>query len=228
MSVIKSSTPLRLTTKSYQPSIFNYQLSTIKDMELDNLKSLWRKEDISDTPEISPEKQRQMHHPLERIRKSMRYEFWSTVILLPVILIVIWFFPLPFRFNLYIEILVISMALVTTFFFTKFFKLYKEISNPALGTLDSLKDLLHQFELNKQYYVSFYLSFVPFFVCEMIIILESMPQTHHYSDTMLTIVFLGSVAFWLTMVYFIGMAWFKNFYGKYIDRIKKLVDEMKK
>ena len=49
--------------------------------------------------------------------------------------------------------------------FTKFFKLYKEISNPALGTLDSLKDLLHQFELNKQYYVSFYLSFVPFFVC---------------------------------------------------------------
>ena len=107
-------------------------------------------------------------------------------------------------------------------------KLYKEISNPALGTLDSLKDLLHQFELNKQYYVSFYLSFVPFFVCEMIIILESMPQTHHYSDTMLTIVFLGSVAFGLTMVYFIGMAWFKNFYGKYIDRIKKLVDEMKK
>ena len=79
-------------------------------MELDNFKSLWQKEDISDTPEISPEKQRQMHHPLERIRKNMRYEFWSTVVLLPVILIVIWFFPLPFRFNLYIEILVISMA----------------------------------------------------------------------------------------------------------------------
>ena len=196
-------------------------------MELDNLKSLWNKEDVSETPEISPEKQRQLHHPLERIRKNMRYEFWSTVILMPIILIIIWFFPLPFRFNLYIETLVISMSLVTVFFFNKFFKLYKEISNPALGTLDSLKDLLHQFDLNKQYYVSFYLSFIPFFVCEMIIVLESMPQTHHYSNAMLAIVFLGSVAFGLTMVYFIGMVWFKHFYGKYIKKIEVLVEEMK-
>ena len=147
---------------------------------------------------------------------------------MPILLMIIWFFPLPFRFNLYLEILVISMTLVTAFFFSKFFKLYKEISNPTLGTLDSLKDLLHQFDLNKQYYVSFYLSFVPFFVCEMIIILESIPQTHNYSNTMLTIVFLSSVAFGLTMVYFIGTAWFKHFYGKYINKIEKLVEEMKK
>ena len=196
-------------------------------MDLDNLKSLWNKEDVSDTPEISKEKQRQIHHPLERIRRNMRYEFWSTIIMLPIILVVIWFFPLPFRFTLYIEILVMSMAIVTAFFFTKFFKLYKEISNPALGTLDALKDLLHQFELNKQYYVSFYLSFVPFFVCEMIIVLEFIPQTHDYSNTVLAMVFIGSVAFGLTMVYFIGMAWFKHFYGKYIRKIEILVAEMK-
>ncbi len=197
-------------------------------MDLDNLKSLWNKEDVSETPEISREKQRQIHHPLERIRRNMRYEFWSTILMLPIILVVIWFFPLPFRFTLYIEILVISMAIVTAFFFTKFFKLYKEISNPALGTLDALKDLLHQFELNKQYYVSFYLSFVPFFVCEMIIVLEFIPQTHDYSNTVLAMVFIGSVAFGLTMVYFIGMAWFKHFYGKYIRKIEILVEEMKR
>jgi len=197
-------------------------------MEFDHLKSLWNKEDVSETPEISREKQRQIHHPLERIRRNMRYEFWSTIITLPIILVVIWFFPLPFRFTLYIEILVISMAIVTAFFFTKFFKLYKEISNPALGTLDALKDLLHQFELNKQYYVSFYLSFVPFFVCEMIIVLEFIPQTHDYSNTVLAMVFIGSVAFGLTMVYFIGMAWFKHFYGKYIRKIEILVEEMKR
>ena len=157
----------------------------------------------------------------------MRYEFWSTVVLMPFILIIIWFFPLPFRFNLYIEILLISMALVTTFFFTKFFKLYKEISNPALGTLDSLKDLLHQFELNKQYYVSFYLSFVPFFVCEMIIITESIPYNHKYTDGLLAVKFIISILLGLFFLYFAGNWWFKHFYGKYIDRIKKLVDEMK-
>lgn len=196
-------------------------------MDLDHIKSLWNKEDVSDTPEISAERQRQIHNPLERIRRNMRYEFWSTAILMPFVLIGIWFFPLPFRFILYIEILVISMALVTGFFFNKFFKLYKEISNPTLGTYDSLKDLLHQFELNKQYYLSFYLSFVPFYVCEMIIIIESIPHTHHYTNSYLTFVFLASVLFGLCMLYFIGNWWFKHFYGKYIDRIRKLVEEMK-
>ena len=196
-------------------------------MDLDNLKTLWNKEDVSETPEISPEKQRQIHHPLERIRKNMRYEFWSTVVLMPFVLIAIWFFPLSFRFTLYIEILVVSMVLVTVFFFSKFFKLYKEISNPTLGTYDSLKDLLHQFELNKQYYLSFYLSFVPFFVCEMIIVIESIPHTHHYTNGYLTLVFIGSVLFGLSLLYFIGNWWFKHFYGKYIDKIKLLVEEMK-
>jgi len=196
-------------------------------MELDNLKSLWNKEDVSETPEISPEKQKQMHHPLERIRRNMRNEFWSTAILLPIILIVIWFFPIPFRFKLYIEVLVASMALITGFFFSKFFNLYKEISNPALGTLDSLKDLLHQFELNKQYYLSFYLSFVPFFVCEIIIVTESIPYTHEYTDGLLAFKFLASILFGLFFIYILGNWWFKHFYGKYIKKIEALVEEMK-
>lgn len=197
-------------------------------MELDNLKSLWDKEDVSKTPEISPEKQREMHHPLERIRKNMRKEFWSTAIFLPIVLIVIWFFPIPFRFKLYIEVLVASMTFVTGFFFSKFFKLYKEISNPTLGTLDSLKDLIHQFDLNKQYYVSFYLSFVPFLVCEMIILIESIPYTRNYTDGYLVYTLLAPVILGLFALYFIGKWWFKNLYGKYMEKIEILVEEMKK
>jgi hypothetical protein len=119
------------------------------------------------------------------------------------------------------------MTLVTVFFFSKFFKLYKEISNPTLGTYDSLKDLFHQFELNKQYYLSFYLSFVPFFVCEIIIITESIPYSHQYTDGLLAFKFIISILFGLFALYFFGNWWFKHFYGKYIDRIKKLVEEMK-
>ncbi|WP_312824561.1 hypothetical protein [Epilithonimonas sp.] len=196
-------------------------------MDLDNLKSLWNKEDVSETPEISTERQKEIHLPLEKIRKNMRNEFWSTIILLPIILIVIWFFQIPFRFRLYIEVLVGSMTLVTVFFFSKFFKLYKDIGNPTLGTYDSLKDLFHQFELNKQYYLSFYLSFVPFFVCEIIIITESIPYSHEYTDGLLAFKFLLSILFGLFVLYFAGNWWFKHFYGKYIDKIKLLVDEMK-
>lgn len=157
----------------------------------------------------------------------MRNEFWSTIILLPIVLIAIWFFNIPFRFRLYIEVLVASMTLVTVFFFSKFFKLYREISNPTLGTYDSLKDLFHQFELNKQYYLSFYLSFVPFFVCEIIIITESIPYSHQYTDGLLAVKFIISILFGLFALYFFGNWWFKHFYGKYIDKIKLLVEEMK-
>ncbi|QIY83151.1 hypothetical protein HER18_06175 [Chryseobacterium sp. NEB161] len=197
-------------------------------MDLDNLKTLWNKEDVSETPEISTERQKEIHLPLEKIRKNMRHEFWSTLILLPLVLIFIWFFEIPFRFKLYIEVLVASMTLITVFFFSKFFKLYKEIGNPTLGTYDSLKDLFHQFELNKQYYLSFYLSFVPFLVCEMIIVIESIPHTHQYTNGYLTLLFLGSVLFGLFFLYFIGNWWFQYFYGKYIKRIRKLVEEMRK
>lgn len=196
-------------------------------MDLDNLKSLWNKEDVSETPEISTERQKEIHLPLEKIRKNMRNEFWSTIILLPIVLIAIWFFNIPFRFRLYIEVLVASMTLVTVFFFSKFFKLYREISNPTLGTYDSLKDLFHQFELNKQYYLSFYLSFVPFFVCEIIIITESIPYSHQYTDGLLAVKFIISILFGLFALYFFGNWWFKHFYGKYIDKIKLLVEEMK-
>lgn len=196
-------------------------------MDLDNLKSLWNKEDVSETPEISTERQKEIHLPLEKIRKNMRNEFWSTIILLPIVLIAIWFFNIPFRFRLYIEVLVASMTLVTVFFFSKFFKLYREISNPTLGTYDSLKDLFHQFELNKQCYLSFYLSFVPFFVCEIIIITESIPYSHQYTDGLLAVKFIISILFGLFALYFFGNWWFKHFYGKYIDKIKKLVEDLK-
>ena len=196
-------------------------------MDLDNFKTLWNKEDVSATPEISTERQKEMHLPLEKIRKNMRMEFWSTIIFLPIVLVAVWFLQLNFRYKLYIEVLVGSITLVTVFFYSKFFTLYKEIGNPTLKTNDALKDLLHQFELNKQYYLSYYLSFVPFLVCEMIIVIESIPDTKNYSNGFLSFYLLLPVIIGLFGLYFLGKWWFMHFYGKYIDRIKKLVEEMK-
>ena len=195
-------------------------------MDLDNYKQLWSKEEISETPEISLEKQTQIHTPLEKIRKNMRMEFWSTTILLILVLGIIWLFPLPYKFRLYIFILVFSMTLVTMFFYHRFFKLYKEIGNLNLKTLESLKDLLFQFELNKQYYVSFYLSFVPFVVCEMILTVEFSPNFNYVSDFVFTSIFVGSIVFGLIALYILGRLFFQYFYGKYIQKIKTLVRDL--
>ena len=49
-------------------------------MDLENLKQVWDKEKIESVPEISLEKQKEIHTPLEIIRKNMRTEFWVSII----------------------------------------------------------------------------------------------------------------------------------------------------
>ena len=180
-------------------------------MNIDDLKNTWN-EDISDeTPEISIEQNKKLHLPLEKMRKNMRKEFWYTLAIFVFAFGLMLAVEAPFRFKFYIIVLLASMALVTSFFFSRFFTLYKEISNPMLATYDSLKDLLQQFNLNKQYYLSFYLSFVPFLVCEIIIVLECTPRKIPLSDMEIATILIGSVVVGLVTLYFSGMYWFKRF-----------------
>ena len=197
-------------------------------MNIDDLKNTWNDDVSCDTPEISIEHTNKIHLPLEKVRKNMRIEFWYTLVVFVLAFVLMLMVKAPFRFKFYIIVLLASMVLVTSFFFSRFFKLYKEISAPMLTTYDSLKDLMQQFHLNKQYYLSFYLSFVPFLVCEIIIVLECIPRKVPLSDLRIAVVLLSSVFFGLILLYFAGNLWFKRFYGKHIDKIENLLHELKK
>lgn len=197
-------------------------------MELDQLKNIWDKEEIAETPEISTEKQKQIHLPLERIRNNMRMEFWYTVVMF---LLIIAFFILKdmyiFKFKVYVITLVSAQMLVTSFYFFKFFNLYKNLTSVNLNTADSLKDLCYQFKLNEQYYLSFYLSFVPFVVCEMLLIFEFTPSLKSIQGLEFILTFLGLCVFTLLLLYFVGIWWFKRYYGKYISQISQIAKNLK-
>lgn len=197
-------------------------------MELDQLKNIWDKEEIAETPEISTEKQKQIHLPLERIRNNMRMEFWYTVVMF---LLIIAFFILKdmyiFKFKVYVITLVSAQMLVTSFYFFKFFNLYKNLTSVNLNTADSLKDLCYQFKLNEQYYLSFYLSFVPFVVCEMLLIFEFTPSLKIIQGLEFILTFLGLCVFTLLLLYFVGIWWFKRYYGKYISQILQIAKNLK-
>lgn len=197
-------------------------------MNIDDLKNTWNEENLENIPEINTEQRNSLHLPLESMRKNMRMEFWYTVGIFIFAFIVMATSPAPFKFNFYIDLLVVSMMFVTAFFFSKFFKLYKEMSNPELNTYDGLKDLLHQFELNKQYYLSFYVSFIPFLVCEMIIVLEFIPRKVPLTNLQIASTSIITVVFGIFALFAIGKWWFQKFYGKHIDKIKLLVEELKR
>jgi hypothetical protein len=197
-------------------------------MNIDELKNTWNQDDsFEETPEISMEQKNKINLPLEKIRGNMRMEFWSTVGIFVFAFGVIALSPGPFKFKFYITILIASMVFVTFFFFSKFFKLYKNMSSPMMKTYDSLKDLLHQFELNKQYYFSFYLSFVPFLVCEIIIVLEFIPRPVPLSNFTIAAILIGSMVVVMPMLFVMGKWWFKKFYGKFIRQIEDLVNELR-
>lgn len=196
-------------------------------MNIDELKNVWNEEVSEETPEISMEQRNKISLPLEKVRKNMRMEFWS-IIAIFVFSFIVCAFCQPFKLQFYITVLIASMLLVTIFFFSKFFRLYSEISNPVLKTYDSLKDLVAQFNLNKQYYLSYYLSFVPFIVCEMIIVIEFIPWPEPISEVKAAVILISSVTVGLFALYLIGQFWFNRYYGRYIVHIEDLLKELKR
>lgn len=196
-------------------------------MNIDELKNTWNEDIFEETPGINIEQRNKINLPLEKIRKNMRLEFWSMIGIFVFAFIVCGFCQ-PFKLQFYITVLIASMLFVTVFFYSKFFRLYKEISSPELKTFDSLKDLVMQFNLNKQYYLSYYLSFVPFIVCEIIIVLEFIPWPQPFSETKIAIILISSVVLGLFALYFLGKYWFYRYYGRYIVHIEDLLKDLKK
>ncbi|WP_294249459.1 hypothetical protein [uncultured Chryseobacterium sp.] len=197
-------------------------------MNIDELKKAWTEEEaFEDTPEINTENRGRVQLPLEKMRKNMRLEFWSTAGIFIFAFCLITVADGTFKFKFYLTILIASMLLVTSFFFSQFFRLYKNMSDPEMKTYDSLKDLLHQLSLNKQYYLSFFLSFVPFLVCEIIIVLEFVPRPVPLSYTQIASVLIGTVLIVLPLLFVFGKWWFEKMYGKYIRQIEDLLSEFK-
>lgn len=196
-------------------------------MNIDELKNVWNEDPSEGAPEISIEQRNKINLPLEKMRKNMRMEFWS-IIGIFIFSFIVCAFCQPFKLQFYITVLIASMLMVTIFFFSKFFRLYSDISNPMLKTYDSLKDLVMQVNLNKQYYLSYYLSFVPFIVCEMIIVIEFIPWPEPMGEVKTAVILISSVTVGLFVLFLTGKFWFNRYYGRYIVHIEDLLKELKK
>ena len=194
-------------------------------MNFDKLQQQWQKEEVS-TPEISLEHQHKINNPLQKIRKNMKMEFWMSVMTIIPLLFWAIFSIENLKVKLYVSMLIISMVLVSLFYFKIFYKTYQSILNTTTNTLDSLKDLLFQLKLYEQYYVSYYLSFVPFLVCELIIIYEFTQVFKMISPFLLVFNFIMILGFSLLLLYFFGKFWFNEFYGKYINQVSELIAEI--
>ena len=188
-------------------------------MDLENLKQVWNEEKIESFPEISLEKQKEIHTPLEMIRKNMRAEFWISVVSFS-----LWAIMLPLMGKnveqTYLLVILIFIALtITGYYYLKFYTFYKKLNTKSLNTYHNILDLRYELVLNSELYKSFYIVFIPIGLCLYTILYL------HDKETNLTIFAIKSLIFGVVF-YFGGKYWLYEKYGKYIQQISKIVAEI--
>ena len=188
-------------------------------MDLENLKQVWDKEKIESVPEISLEKQKEIHTPLEMIRKNMRAEFWISVVSFS-----LWAMMLPLMGKnteqTYLLVILVFIALtITGYYYLKFYVFYKKLNTKNLNTYHNILDLRYELVLNSELYKSFYTAFIPIMLgLFSILFLDS----KNFDLTFFTILSLS----FCVGIYSTGKYWLYENYGKYIQKISKIVAEI--
>ena len=188
-------------------------------MDLENLKQVWDEEKIESVPEISLEKQKEIHTPLEMIRKNMRAEFWISVVSFS-----LWAIMLPLMGKnteqIYLLVILVFIALtIIGYYYLKFYIFYKKLNTKNLNTYHNILDLRYELVLNSELYKSFNIVFIPIGLCLYTILYL------HDKETNLTIFAIKSLIFGMVF-YFGGKYWLYEKYGKYIQKISKIVAEI--
>lgn len=189
-------------------------------MELDNFKELWKK-DKDQLPELSLEKQNEIRSPLQMLTINMKTEFWLMLVIIPVMV-----FGFPFSTDDYnirmitIFVTVVMLAIII-YFYSRFLRLYRLLKKSSINTNYDLFNLRTQLLISKQIYISYYISYIP------LSFLLSLIRINFHFDVEYNLAIFG-ISFLLTfmMLWFIIKYWTYYMYGRYIDDVSRLVDEL--
>lgn len=198
-------------------------------MNFDDLKNDWQA-DQSAEPNISEDilETKQAKTPIDILRKKMKHEFKYQI----VALILMAAFPYLFGFSAQMKLVYLAFYAITCGFTAHyFFKFYRFYKNSCDMTMDSRKSILwffYEMKLNIELYkaLTYIIAFiwVGFIAVYLLIektgavnnVLAKLSPTYILLNCFITIVIIGVITeLW---------AWY--YYGKYLARVKKVVDEL--
>lgn len=190
-------------------------------MELENFKELWDKDIRQDLPEISMEKQREIHSPMQMLKINMQTEFWLMVVTLPTVMM-----GFPFASDntniVIISAFVVCLTLAfIVYFYSRFLKLYKMLLKGSINTNYDLFNLKTQLLISKEIYISYYVSYIP-----LAFLLSLIKINFHFEMKYNLAIFAISFLITLMLVWFVIKYWIYYMYGRYIEDVVNLVDEL--
>ncbi|MDC8099591.1 hypothetical protein [Chryseobacterium rhizosphaerae] len=190
-------------------------------MELDNFKDLWSKDNRQEPPEISLEKQREIHSPLQMLKINMKTEFWLMVITLPMLLTSFPFASPDSNIKTISTFVTVLTVAFIVYFYSRFLILYKLLQKNSINTNYDLFNLKAQLLISKEIYISYYISYIP-----LAFLLSLIKVNFHFDMEYNLAIFGISFLITLLLVFFIIKYWIYYMYGRYIEDVIQLIDEL--
>lgn len=202
-------------------------------MDFDKFKNDWKREieagrEINIKDEIA--KLKSSRHPLDQLKRNMRYEFFAQVLAL----IFLGFLPIWCSFNQTLQIIFylsyIIFALITIYYLATFYRFYKAIQQYTETTKKILRQIHSNLLLNMERYKAFGFVLIPFVITWLVLYVYDALLKKNRTLAYLTedkimllfvIILVATILFMLSVVF-----WIKFYYGKYTDQIKAVLDEL--
>jgi hypothetical protein len=198
-------------------------------MNFDQLKDQWDKNDTTST-EVSENmlKMKEAHTPIDQIRKKMKHEFFTQLIAL----LIMAFAPKIFGFSQDLKVTFVLFYSIlcgfTAYYFFKFYRFYKHSYDLSLDSRKNLLWFYYEMKLNLELYkaLTYISGFISLSFCvtalfiiknvALLKLLEKLSVTYVVLNAFVTILIVGIIT----------ELWAKFYYGKYLKRIKVIVDSI--
>lgn len=198
-------------------------------MNFDNLKNEWREENSSE-PNISADmlKIKQARTPIDIIRRKMKHEFNYQIVALVILAIIPYYFGFSASTKQVYFVFYAITCGFTAYYFFKFYRFYK--NSYDMGT-DSRKSILwfyYEMKLNIELYkaLTYIIAFIGVAFFAMYLFLEKTSTYTKILSHLSPIYLILNCFISILIIGVITELWAWYYYGKYLKRLKKVVDEL--
>ena len=195
-------------------------------MDLENLKNNWKEEEVS-TPEISLEKQNEIRNPLEKIKKNIKFELWSTLPIFPLALWILYKMVEDKTIVLFASTLIGVMFLVVIFYAFKIYKFYKEINTNSLSSFQHILEMEYQMKYYRDLYQSYFIALLPIMMSEFFIIFLYSRKNEFENFESLAGTLMMSMMIGFGLLFLFWFLWYQFFYGRHFKKIKSIIKNIK-
>ena len=195
-------------------------------MDLENLKNNWKEEEVF-APEISLEKQNEIRNPLEKIKKNIKFELWSTLPIFPLALWILYKMVEDKTIVLFASTLIGVMFLVVIFYAFKIYKFYKEINTNSLSSFQHILEMEYQMKYYRDLYQSYFIALLPIMMSEFFIIFLYGRKNEFENFESLAGTLIISMIIGFGLLFLFWFIWYQFFYGRHFKKIKSIIKNIK-